>query len=201
MKIFKITIISFFIFILFASNLLSETNPFDKWEEFSRSKNAKELITWLKDKAFCSLHPICNEKLVYKNETPKFYGRYGIFVTFIKNKKVRGCYGSFSHASYKIKDVLDYYLQGALRHDSRYAPLMIDEIKDAKIVVTIATQPIPVFDLDSVDLSSYGILVQLEDGGKMIFVPSEIKRHSHLKKKLKGQKRMSFFKFKAITIK
>lgn len=197
--IFKI-IITFFIIIISNSNLLSEAQPLVKWEEFSKSKNAKELISWLKEKAYCSLHPICQEEHKYKNETPEFYGKYGIFITLVKNKKVRGCYGSFYHPSYKINDVLDDYLQGALRHDSRYSPLKVDEVKDARIIVTIATKPIPIFDLDEVNLKSFGILVHLEDGGRIVFIPSEIKKLSHLKKRLKGKKIKSFFKFKTMMI-
>ncbi len=170
------------------------------WKKFSKTKDSFNLIILLKKQAANYL----NRTPVLKNSisgitTPSFFGRLGLFITIIKNGKVRGCYGSFSHRSDSIGNVLNEYLLAALKSDPRYKPLEIDELDNAEIILTIADQPVPVNDLESADLKRTGVVITLENGDKYVFVPAEIKTSSYIKREYRGREFQAEI-FNAVTI-
>jgi hypothetical protein len=55
-------------------------------------------------------------------------------------------------------------------------------------------------DLYTVDISRYGIMFTLENGANLVFVPSEIKTHDYLKRRLGGRKTSGISAFRAVTI-
>ena len=176
------------------------------WGEFSESGKAGMMISWLKTQA---LHELSGPKSgaprkglgLSANETPLFYGHVGIFITLVKGKKIRGCYGAFHHRSGSLEDVMREYLRGALRYDERYRPLAIEELDGTDIIVTITSMPYPVQGVEDLDISRHGVMVAYEDGGNAVYVPAEMKTRSHLLSSIGNIRAANIFAFSAVTIK
>ena len=195
----KILLSLLFITLLPAINS-GQNDILSDWRKFSITKDSSNLINLLKKKAANYL----NRTPALKNSiseitTPAFYGRLGLFITIIKNGKVRGCYGSFSHRSDSIENVLNEYLLAALKSDPRHKPLEIDELDAAEIILTIADQPVPVNDIESADLKRTGVVISLDNGDKFVFVPAEIKTSSYIKREFRGREFQTEI-FNAVTI-
>jgi AMMECR1 domain-containing protein len=179
---------------------------FKKWQKFAASSDAARIISWAKGVVMKELGPGSSSEKdrtgsKFPDNPPPFYGRLGIFVTLVKGGRVRGCYGAFHHGSDDLKSVLTSYIRGALRYDPRSRPLGIEEAGEADIIITIASQPRSVNDLYSVDISRYGIMFSLENGASLVFVPSEIKTHDYLKRRLGERRTSGISAFRAVTIK
>ena len=195
------------IFLIFVIISLSFINPsysaqsLKEWRDFIESGKSSQLIKWLKEYALNELRRTKRDVLQTLNiKTPKFYGRLGIFVTIKKDGKVRGCYGSFNPSSHDIYMVLGDYLKNALRSDFRYKPISLEELPSADIIITITSQPYPINDLNTVDISHYGVMIKSEDHMPVVFVPSEIKTHSYMKSIIKRYNNPNLFVFKSLTI-
>ncbi len=178
----------------------------EKWEKYAASSGAARMLSWARELVMKELdRSLTTRKKSRENEfpdnSPPFFGRLGLFVTFVKEGRVRGCYGAFQHRSHDLRSVLTSYIRGALRYDPRYRPLGIEEAGDADIIITIASQPLMVNDLYSVDISRYGIVFTLENGVSLVFVPSEIKTHNYLERKLGKRRPSGISAFRAVTIK
>ncbi|MCL2025243.1 MAG: AMMECR1 domain-containing protein [Leptospirales bacterium] len=166
------------------------------WNILAQDKDSERLLSWMRNEAESILAQKPEERTGCPVELPPFYGRLGLFVTFMQGGKNRGCFGSFYHASSNAEDVIRSYILGALRSDHRSIPLSKNELKTSVIVLTVAAQPFMVSSLESVDISSYGVMVNSE----IVFVPAEIKTHERLKRLYKGTIE-SIHAFKALTIK
>ncbi len=178
----------------------------EKWRDYAASGEAGKVLSWAREMIIKELDPGSSlRKTVPGSEFPRnhppFFGRFGIFVTLLKEGRVRGCYGAFHHLNDDLRSVLTSYIRGALRYDPRYKPLGIEELGEADIIITIASQPLMVNSIYSVDISRYGIIFSLENGTSILFVPSEIKTHDYLKRKLGNRKTTGVSAFRAVTIK
>jgi len=169
----------------------------EQWAEFSKKPECGKLASWLRCKARSRLAGTpCNETLGVR--TPPFFGRLGMFITFKKGTKVRGCYGAFSHGTADIEALLSDYIAGALTRDPRYKPLDISEIEDADIIMTVTGTPSPVEDYASIDTRRYGIVLACGDH-TAVFVPAELRSASYVEKAVAG-KSCQVSAFKAVTI-
>ena len=191
MKKFFLTLFAF----LLAHSSFGE-DYLNAWYALAQGKDSEKLISWMRNEAECILAQEPEKRARCPVELPPFYGRLGIFVTFMRKGKNRGCFGSFYHASSNAEDVIRAYILGALRNDHRSIPLSQNELDDTEIALTVAAQPFPAPSLESVDISSYGVMVNSE----MVFVPAEIKTHERLRYLCKGTIE-SVYAFKALTIK
>ncbi len=171
----------------------------DEWIAFAETKDAVKTLNWLHQIAISKISGRPENKK-FDIKAPQFYGKNGIFVTLVKNNKVRGCYGSFVHSSVKFKEVLKKYLIAALRHDLRYKPLGIEEIKDAKVILTITTPCFQISDIEGLDISRYGIMIKQDSLPGIVIVPAEIKTISYLKKIIAKYPKAALFAFRAVTI-
>lgn len=213
MKRLKRLIGLFLVIFLFTVVDISYSNDYlNAWQSFAKNETGgKELLVWLRYKA----ESILSERQPSYNEaneaegiklrqscpaTPPYYGSLGLFITLMENGKNRGCYGSFYHSSDDIEEVLTVYLTGALRNDPRSEPLFADELEKIQIVLTVAGHPFPVPSLESVDISSYGIMVYTADSG-LVFVPAEIKTHARLKVLCGNRPLETLYAFNTVTIK
>jgi AMMECR1 domain-containing protein len=180
----------------------SQSYPVDdpllsQWSEFSKKPESKKLIRWLRRQAQSRLIGTrCEERLEIK--APAFFGRLGIFITLQKNKKVRGCFGSFSHSTADIEILLRDYLIGALTRDPRHDPLDISEFDDTEIIMTVTSAPFVIDDPGSIDLRRCGIVLAC-GADDAIFVPAEIRSLSYFEKITTG-KTCQFSAFDAVTI-
>jgi AMMECR1 domain-containing protein len=168
-----------------------------QWNEFSKKPESKRLVQWMRRQAQSRLVGTrCEERLMVK--APAFFGKLGIFITLQKKKKVRGCFGSFSHGTADIELLLKDYLTGALTRDPRHAPLDISEFADTEIIITVTSAPFAIDDPRSVDLRHCGIVLAC-GGEDAVFVPAEIRSHSYIDRIITG-KTCQFSAFDAVTI-
>ncbi len=123
----------------------------------------------------------------------------GLFVTIRYRGRVRGCYGSF-YPSGSTDEVIREYLHGALRCDPRYEPLKLEELSDSEIIITVAERPVPVRDLSSVNIKTFGVVFQGTSGTSTVYVPAEIKTHEYLEKISPRTGDSSIYAFRAFTL-
>ena len=192
MKVFFSALFAFF----FLTQFSFGDDYLNAWHILAQGKDSGKLLSWMKGEAECILAQKPEKRVHCPLELPPFYGRLGLFVTFMYEGKNRGCFGSFYHASSNAEDVIRAYILGALRSDYRSVPLSQSELDSAEIVLTIAAQPFPAQSLESVDISSYGVMINSE----VVFVPAEIKTHERLRRLCKGTIE-SVHAFRAVTIK
>ena len=161
-----------------ASAVRSSSDPLEEWRLFSLSKDKPVLMEWLRSNAL-SIQKKGNEFTPPAIKPPHVYGRAGLFITLIKNGKVRGCFGAFDHGEPDIFLMLRDYLKGALSYDPRYKPLELHELEDAQIIVTVASYPEQAESLNKVDISHFGVLIECDDTSTVI-VPAEFRTASRL---------------------
>lgn len=168
-----------------------------QWREFSGKPECKKLLQWLRCQARARLTGTrCGER--FDALTPGYFGRLGLFVTLKKGGRVRGCFGAFSHSITDAGTLLNDYLDGALTRDPRYNPLDIAELADTRIIITVTSQPLPVNDIDSIDVRNFGITL-LCGNETTVFVPAEIRSSSYIEKKIRGSA-CQISMFRAVTL-
>lgn len=172
-----------------------------EWDDFSKSADAAVLKSWLMS---TSLDLLKGEKRIKKMKisTPQFAGSLGLFITIIKDNRVLGCYGAFSHGSDRLDYVLMEYCRGALFYDPRHKTPEIEDLENARIVLTVATQAFGVSDLGGVNPAENGICITYNSGETFIYVPAEIRNMDSLIYNLnRKSKDYSAALFRAVTIK
>lgn len=176
----------------------STSDPIEQWSEFSRSKERILFMKWLRGNAV-SIHRKEKNSEPLPVELPAVYGRSGLFITLMKNGKIRGCFGAFDHSEPDISLMLKDYLKGALSYDPRYKPLESHELNETEIIVTAASSPKQVGTLNKVDISRYGVLIECDNSAGTVIVPAEFKTASRLNKdNIYSNCRIS--SFRAVTI-
>ncbi len=169
-----------------------------QWGEFASGENSRELLRWLRSLARARLTGVgSGETLSVK--PPPYFGRLGIFITLKKGKKVRGCFGAFSHWTDDIAALLGDYLAGALTRDPRYDPLDVSELADTEIIMTVTSPPFAVGEIYGMNVKEYGFMLQCSKGENYIFVPAEIRQLSFVDR-LASEKSCQISAFKAVTI-
>ena len=193
-KTLTATLISFFAII----NISATDSCIDRWEEFTRSAEKTQLTEWMREAA----GNILNKNKTFpdlKISPPAPPECTGMFITLIKNRKVRGCFGAFSHNKSSFTAIIRDYIKGALSYDPRYEPLEKHELDDTEIVLTIASNIEPINDINSVDISNFGLYIECEDSTRLVIVPAEYRTISRIMK-LTGNSPCRFYKFRGITI-
>ncbi len=196
----KKIILIILVFIISLSPSYSENiSPVQRWEKFAESPDCIILKKWIKDAAL----KIKEGKSPLKKtgvSLPVFYGRTGLFITIVINGRVRGCYGAFYHRSEDPEQVLTEYIKGALFLDPRHRPVEEWELDEAEIILTVASFPEPVRDINYVDISNSGLLIECEGCAGTVIVPAEYRTVSFIENMISGRQ-CQISKFKAITIK
>jgi len=169
-----------------------------RWSEFSHADDKSELTDWMRNTARNILlkNNIMTEPEVYLPAPPECTG---LFITLIRKGKVRGCYGAFTHRYSSPSDILKDYIKGALSLDPRHNPLERHELDDTEIVLTVASNPEPVDDINNVDISNFGLFIDCDDSSKTVIVPAEYRTASKVIK-LTGNRECRYQKFRAVTI-
>ena len=188
------------IFISFCTLFLSAASDscLDRWSEFSHTPEKARLTEWIKNTA----HTILNKNKTYPDlevTLPAQPECTGLFITLIRKGKVRGCYGAFSHRFGSPAEILKDYIKGALSLDPRHEPLEKYELDDTEIVLTVASNPVPIDDINNVDISNFGLFIECDDSSKTVIVPAEYRTASRVMK-LTGNRQCRFQKFRAVTI-
>jgi AMMECR1 domain-containing protein len=174
-------------------------DPLREWAVFARGNGARQLTAWMRCVALGKLTGAECERAVPAG-LPLYHGKLGLFVTFIKGAKVRGCYGAFHHKSDDASLTLKEYVAGALYADPRHTPPDIAELEDTTIVLTVADEPVSVDDINRVDFSRYGLMIYFETGERLVLVPSEIRNRDRLETILRSGTVAQCAAFRAVTI-
>src|SRR5512145_3118186 len=74
----------------------TDRSALDEWSAFSRTGESRELNMWLRVNAGLILNMQSPDTSIPVS-VPGLSGRAGMFITFIRKGKVRGCYGAFYH--------------------------------------------------------------------------------------------------------
>jgi AMMECR1 domain-containing protein len=170
----------------------------DRWSEFSHTPEKTRLTEWLRNSAE---NILAKNKIVNTLEVnlPAHPDCTGLFITIIRKGKVRGCYGAFSHRYTSPAEILLDYIKGALFLDPRHDPLERHELADSEIILTVASNPEPVDDINNVDISNFGLFIECDDSSKTVIVPAEYRTASKVIK-LTGNRQCRYQKFRAVTI-
>lgn len=176
----------------------SSGDPLEQWIEFSRSKYKTPFINWLRHNTLSIQQKTKNTEPLPVS-LPAVYGRSGLFITLIKNGKVRGCFGAFSHSEQDLSIMLREYLKGALTYDPRYRPLEVYELDETAIVMTITSYPEQVESLNNVDISRFGVFIECDGSAGTVFVPAEFKTSGRLKSN-NDYSNCRISRFRAVTI-
>jgi AMMECR1 domain-containing protein len=195
------TLTAILIFLLAVFNLSASDSCIYRWEEFSHSAEKTELTKWMRDTAWSILNK--NQAISDLDISPPAQPECtGLFITLIKNKKVRGCFGAFSHNKSSFSAIVRDYIKGALSYDPRYEPLEKHEFNDTEIILTIASNIEPINDINSVDISNFGLFIECEDSSKVVIVPAEYRTTSRVMRQIRtGNSQCRFNKFRGVTIK
>lgn len=200
MRIMLLIVIS--ILILFAvpvyRSAAMEDPMLARWSDFTDGTESREMIRWLRARARARLTGTGGKEELAITPPP-FFGRLGIFLTLKKEKKVRGCFGAFSHWTDDIASLLEDYLVGAMTRDPRYDPLDVSELADTEIIVTVTSPPFAVGEVYGMDVKEYGFMLQCGNGETHIFVPAEIRQLSYISR-LASKKSCQISAFRAVTI-
>jgi AMMECR1 domain-containing protein len=171
----------------------------EQWARFGRTDGARRMLSWLRCRMREEVTGVqCNAEPNFS--APPFYGKLGLFVTIVRGRTVRGCYGAFHHSTDSLETALAGYVRGAVRRDDRNRPLDVAEMWDARIIVTIAGAEMPVGDINSIDISRHGFIITYVDERRAVFVPSEITDISTLKRLASGKYVAQVSCFRAVTI-
>lgn len=84
----------------------------------------------------------------------------GLFVTLVKNRAVRGCYGSLSPEGQDLFDQIRDYTIGAATQDFRKTPIHPSELQDLVIILSFPKSLEPVSNVYEVDPKQQGLLVR-----------------------------------------
>lgn len=187
------------IFFSFAFSTAASDSCLTRWNEFSHSAEKTKLTEWMKNSAE---NILAKNKIVNTLEVklPAQPDCTGLFITIIRKGKVRGCYGAFSHRYTSPAEILLDYIKGALFLDPRHDPLELHELADSEIILTVASNPEPVDDINNVDISNFGLFIECDDSSKTVIVPAEYRTASGVMK-LTGNRQCRFYRFRAVTIK
>ena len=84
----------------------------------------------------------------------------GVFVTITKNKKLRGCVGTFLPTQENIAKEVIHSAIAAATEDYRFEPINRDELPQLNYEVSILSEPEKIKDLSELNPKKYGIIVQ-----------------------------------------
>ncbi len=109
-------------------------------------------------------------------DDPALRQRKGVFVTLMKQGKLRGCSGSLKGTQPILDEVRQNTINAAL-HDHRFPPLTAEELPDVRIELAILTTPKTLRYADSDDLVRTlrpmmdGVVLKLPHGLGATFLP------------------------------
>ena len=179
-------------------NISAADSCIDRWDEFTHSAEKHQLTRWMRDTSRSMLN---KEKIPPDLDIvlPAEPECTGLFITLIKQGKVRGCFGAFSHNKSSFCAILRDYIKGALSYDPRYNPIEKHEFNDTEIILTIASNIEPINDINSVDISNFGLYIECDDSSKLVIVPAEYRTVSRVMK-LTGNTQCRFYRFRGVTV-
>jgi AMMECR1 domain-containing protein len=171
----------------------------DAWAVYARSARPAAMTAWLRCRMASRFGGTpCSS--FHAASLPGFSGGLGVFVTIMKGRTVRGCYGAFHHAVPDFTAAVDAYLRSAMVDDPRHEPVGPGELDELAVVVTVAGQPFAVNGPESVDLARFGIMAVRDDGTSAVFVPAELVTAEAVYRAMGRESIIQCYAFRAVTI-
>jgi AMMECR1 domain-containing protein len=171
----------------------------EAWAAYARSARPAAMTAWLRCRMALRFGGTpCSS--FHAASLPGFSGGLGVFVTIMKGRAVRGCYGAFHHAVPDFTAAVDAYLRSAMVDDPRHEPVGPVELDELAVVVTVAGQPFAVNGPESVDLARFGIMAVRDDGTSAVFVPAELVTAEAVYRVVGRESIVQCYAFRAVTI-
>jgi len=95
----------------------------------------------------------------------------GVFVSLKKDKKLRGCTGTFVPTQKNLAEEIIQNAISAATKDLRFHPVTKKELKDLSYSVDVLSKPEPVTDVNQLDPKKYGIIVANQFGYRGLLLP------------------------------
>lgn len=89
-----------------------------------------------------------------------FKEKRGVFVTLHKNGNLRGCVGLIESPVIPLSEAIRQMALATAFNDSRFLPLVKDELERIKIEISVLTVPEKVKCLDEIELGKHGVIVK-----------------------------------------
>lgn len=110
----------------------------------------------------------------------------GIFVTLMKQSKVRGCYGSLYAEGVDLQSQIREYAVSAATRDFRHAPVHESELDDIVIILSFIGPLEPISGVHEVDPKMEGLLIRTP-GARAVLLPGEARTASWQLREAKRQ--------------
>jgi len=101
----------------------------------------------------------------------------GVFITLVKNNKVRGCYGSLTPQGDSLAAQIQEYVKGAATLDFRHNPVRASELDQIVIILSFIQGIEPVSSIAEIDPKSEGLMVRNGDRAAVL-LPGEARTAS-----------------------
>jgi AmmeMemoRadiSam system protein A len=95
-----------------------------------------------------------------KELTPEMRERAGVFVSLHKHGQLRGCIGTFEPTKDNVAEEIMANAISSSTADPRFPPVTASELDDLEYSVDILTKPEPVTDINQLDPTTYGVIVE-----------------------------------------
>jgi hypothetical protein len=129
----------------------------------------------------------------------------GIFVTLMKNSKVRGCYGSLYAEGVDLESQIREYAVAAATRDFRHLPLHESELDDIVIILSFIGPLEPVSGMHEVDPKTEGLLIRTP-AARAVLLPGEARtaswqlREARRQAGISGSEPVELYKIHTVTI-
>jgi AMMECR1 domain-containing protein len=130
---------------------------------------------------------------------------FGLFVTLVRNRQVRGCFGTMVPTGRSMEALVTEAALGAARFDPRNRPIRRRELADLQIILSFVGPTIPVMSMSEVNPKTMGLLVRAGQRNSVL-LPGEAKTAGwQLKRSLRqaGIRRgepIEMFRFRTVTV-
>ena len=126
--------------------------------DFSYSQEESNCILSLAKKA---LHFAVKEGQVYKEDIRDGFlqDQRGVFVTLKIKGQLRGCIGHVYADETLLENICSNAYNAALR-DPRFSPVVVDELQDIDIEVSILSPISPVKDISEIVIGKHGLIIR-----------------------------------------
>jgi AmmeMemoRadiSam system protein A len=127
--------------------------------EFNLSPEDKKMLLKIARESIEAKLKNRSEPKIRDNELPEnLKTNYGAFVTLNKKGRLRGCIGRFMPNQPLYKVVQEMAVSAAF-HDTRFAPVAKEEIKNIDIEISVLTPLKQIYSIDDFQLGKHGIYI------------------------------------------
>ncbi|GMV43101.1 MAG: hypothetical protein AMXMBFR64_48170 [Myxococcales bacterium] len=130
---------------------------------------------------------------------------FGVFVTAVRDRKVRGCFGRLDPGGGSVAEMVIEAAHGAARLDVRNRPIMPGELRELDLIVSLVGPIEPIESTASLDPWTMGLLVRA-DSRAAVLLPGEARTarwqvaESRRKAGIAPGEPVQMFRFPTITL-